>query len=1039
MSLSEEEIIQKYKEIIQNTIAEAKQARSHPAKVTVLSRLLERLFEVKLIDLLPGIEKGLYGVRGGADLLFSNVVFEIKVDLDKEISDAKAKLKKHLQTLYRHEPGGKHIGIATDVIVFKAYLPVIENGQVVDVKEIGSIDISRADVADTVLWLDSFIFSKPQIRPTAEDLKGRFGPGSPTYAIAINELQALWNEVKGYDDARLKFDLWSKNMEIVYGSKPELRAFIDHTYLVTLVKLIVYLRLSGDKIIKEDMIGKALTGEYFALYGKLNLIEEDFFAWILHPKIANRALKLACDIAKELLRYDFSQIDEDFFKGIYQEIVERGQRHRIGEYYTPEWLTELILKEVIGLWKEKSAEPPRILDPACGSGTFLCNAIYILKEELSKRGWHSSQILDFILTGVIGVDINPLAVIIARANYLIALGDLLHLGKPIVIPVYVADSIKMPKTTKTLFGGIEVYEYDFDNISVQIPIDVAKNRKRLSQVIEGFKEAINSYRAREDKNEAYEVFERRLFSTVTDNELGILKSTLRTILTLIERGLDAIWVFMLSNIYVPAALSETKFDIVVGNPPWIAMRYIENKEYQDFVKSQILEYELLSSDQVELFTHMEVATLFFCRASDLYLKNNGVIGFVMPRSVLTGAFQHMNFRKFGKPRMKLSRILDLEDVSPLFNVPSCVLIAVKDGETSYPVPARKYAGKLPAKNLKLDEAIKHLTTSDYNYEPPAIPLRYSVYHDRVRDGATIIPRNLWFIDFDVHPKLGIDVDRPAIRTAGDVQRHAKEPWKDIELRGIVEASFIYATLLGGDIVPFGYVKLRPVVLPIERIATGYRLLDVDDLRNKGFAYMASWLEKAQGFWEKHATQRSLNNFPRIISRLDYMGTLTNQNPSSRYVVLYNASGTNLVSCVINRSSLPDFQVLKARIKPQGFIVDYTTYFYETNDENEAHYICAVLNSSVINDAIKPLQPRGAFGERHIIRRPFMLPIPQFNPNNPSHLKLAELSKECHEKVSLIRYTKRRTAGLRDEARNAIKNELKEIDKLVSELLSIGGD
>jgi len=63
--------------------------------------------------------------------------------------------------------------------------------------------------------------------------------------------------------------------------------------------------------------------------------------------LAEKALRLASDIAKKILRYDPTQIDEGFYKEIYQEIIERGQRHRIGEYYTPESLTELILSDVL--------------------------------------------------------------------------------------------------------------------------------------------------------------------------------------------------------------------------------------------------------------------------------------------------------------------------------------------------------------------------------------------------------------------------------------------------------------------------------------------------------------------------------------------------------------------------------------------------------------------------------------------------------------------------------------------------------------------
>ena len=610
---------------------------------------------------------------------------------------------------------------------------------------------------------------------------------------------------------------------------------------------------------------KALTGEYFIKYGITNLVEEDFFTWPLHQKILYQSLELVSSVAKELLRYDLSRIDEDFFKEIYQEIVERGQRHRIGECYTPEWLTELVLREVMNLWKEKHMDPLRILDPACGSGTFLCNAIRMLKEELTQREWKPTEILNFMLANVVGVDVNPLAVTIARANYAIALGELLHVREgPILIPIYVADSIKLPKPVNTLIGNIKVYDYTVNNTHLQIPAEVAKDRGKLGRVIAAFKEAIESYRARRDKNEAHKVFERSLQDVVANTEFSVLKATLNSILTLMDRGRDSIWIYMLSNIYILIALSESKFDIVVGNPPWIAMRYVENREYQDFLKEQMFNYKLLNRDQVHLFTQMEVATLFYCRSSDLYLKDGGIIAFVMPRSVLTGALHHVNFKQFSEPRMKLIKIFDLEDVSPLFNVPSCVLISIKGDSTSYPVPARRYQGRLPGKNVKLVEALKHLSASDYMYQPPPIPTRYSYYYEHIKAGASTYPRCLFFIDFDIHPTLGVDVRSPSVKTSEEVMKDAKEPWKSVRLSGKVESEFIYATLLGGDIIPFGYVKLRPLVLPIEPCSPGYRILDVEALRNRGFSHMADWLTKAQELWENIEQEDRRSDSPRFL-------------------------------------------------------------------------------------------------------------------------------------------------------------------------------
>lgn len=200
--------------------------------------------------------------------------------------------------------------------------------------------------------------------------------------------------------------------------------------------------------------------------------------------------------------------------------------------------------------------------------------------------------------------------------------------------------------------------------------------------------------------------------------------------------------------------------------------------------------------------------------------------------------------------------------------------------------------------------------------------------------------------------------------------------------------------------------------------------------------MANWLEKVEGIWKNRRTKKSESRFPSVLNRLNYNGLLTTQNPSKKYVVVYNAHGTNIASCVIDKKSLPEIRVLKAKIRPRGFICEDASWYYETTDELEAHFICATLNSSLINEWIKPLQPRGIYGERSIHRRPFILPIPKFEAKNPVHLKLAKLSLQCHSKVAVFGATKKAIAGIRKDAREAVKIEVAEIDELVSQLLGL---
>jgi hypothetical protein len=361
--------------------------------------------------------------------------------------------------------------------------------------------------------------------------------------------------------------------------------------------------------------------------------------------------------------------------------------------------------------------------------------------------------LSDIIKNVAGIDINPIATLITKANYLIAISDLIEDSEEITLPVYTKDCLKSP----------DLFNYD----------------------------------------------------------------------------------------------KIEKYDVIMGNPPWVVMRSMRNKEYQNFLKKEVLNYHLLENKDVHLFTQMELATLFFCKCADLYLKREGIIAFVMPRSVLAGTIHHINFRKFKKPPIKLVKIL--------------------------------------------------------------------------------ISRTNSMV---------------AVKTSSEIYRMVKEPWK-IVLEGGVEDDFLYATLLAWEIIPFGHIKLHPVILPIRELFNGCRLLNSNELQGTRFTGAEEWLKKAEEIWCKRRTEKSEKRFPCLLDRLNYNNLLTIQNSTKRYAVLYNATGTNLFSCIIDKSLLPCFMTNGKEAKPKGFIVDVKTWFFETENEMEAYYLSAIFNSELINRIIKP--------------------------------------------------------------------------------------
>ena len=131
----------------------------------------------------------------------------------------------------------------------------------------------------------------------------------------------------------------------------------------------------------------------------------------------------------------------DLLKDLHEDLFCKPTRHMLGEYYTPDWLARHLLDE-IGF---DGGAGLRLLDPACGSGAFLVSAIRRIRDFWAARAAplqaSSESLRRTILAGVVGFDLNPLAVLSAKANYLIAVADLLDGAEPVCLPVLVRDSI----------------------------------------------------------------------------------------------------------------------------------------------------------------------------------------------------------------------------------------------------------------------------------------------------------------------------------------------------------------------------------------------------------------------------------------------------------------------------------------------------------------------------------------------------------------------------------------------------------------------
>jgi hypothetical protein len=984
-----------------SAIREAKnKGASHDYLRQVFIDFARKGFKVDPTDV--ELEKGLKGtkLRGSIDALYQDIVFEFKRDLKLEREKGTEELERYLRSLGNTQV---FFGVLTDGLTFEVYLLQDDT-----LRRIDEVNLEKLAVDDAFLWFDAFLFSEKELVPTSQDVVKRFGDTSPVFNSSFHSLSRMLASAAEDPSCQVKFREWDKLLAKAYGhSVARNELFLRHTYLSLLVKLLAYVALFRQKP-KGQELPEIITGKAFV--NLPNLAEEDFFCWVLTPSLEKAALELLRGLAQHLAVYDLTKVDQDLLKELYENLVDRETKHDLGEIYTPDWLVDLTLREA-GFENGKS-----LLDPACGSGTFLFTAVKLLREQ----GLAGEALVNEALENIVGVDVHPLAVTIAKVNYVLALTPDLHgYSKMVVLPVYMADSLQAVEPTGGELVSIRAEGESFFNI----PRAMAEHPGSLDHVIDEMRRYVGG-----PEDIALDGFSAYLESQGFHDWLYLWRPNLRLMRKLVQEGRDTIWAFILKNYYRPAYLRQHAFDIVAGNPPWLSYRYITDPAYQKQVKDLVFRYGLLTRREVKLFTQMEEATLFFTLSADAYLKKGGTIAFVMPRSVLTGAKQHQRFQEllqgYQLPTLGLEKILDAEEVSPLFNVPACVLVSKKDGQVKQ-VLKTTLRGTLPRKNLRWSEAKVKLKLVQRHLAPEKLfpsSVTPSPYLKSMRQGATLMPRCFWFVQ-PVSSPYGINRERPALETSPGAERTAKRPWQGIHLQGEVEAQYLYATLLGHQLLPFGFTGLSLVILPLEQSPAGLRLVKKEAALAKGHWGVHGWLSQAEALWQH---RKKAGTTADVYQWLDYMRKLTSQHPKGCYTVLYNRVGTNLASCVVSDASLWGMELTAS-----GFAADHDTYFYQIKNEAEAHYLCAFLNSGYVDKAIKQYQTRGAWGERDIHRRPFeYVPIPKFNPEDKKHQKLAELSKECRQKVAQLTLKGKSIGFLRSKVRDYLSTELAEIDALV---------
>lgn len=914
------------------------------------------------------------GQRRRIDVEVGFTVFEVKRDLrvGNVRADAVQQLRGYVagrtQTLKQ-----RYVGVLTDGAEWHLYHLVDGELSLVSSME---VDASTPRVDELCVWLEAVLATAEKVVPTPVEIERRLGAGSPAHALEFAELSALYRRVREVPGVRLKRELWAKLLTTALGTnfRDEDDLFVEHTLLVAIAEIIGHAVVGfdpADPSIRPDVL---LGGQKFVGAQIGGVIEADFFDW---PAEVDGGGPFIQTLARRLTRFAWHQVEHDVMKVLYESIIAPEQRHRLGEYYTPDWLAEAVVTETV-------TDPlgQRVLDPSCGSGTFLFHAVRRYLTAAADAGHSPTEAMSGVTRSVIGVDVHPVAVTLARVTYLLAIGmERLRADDrpPLSVPVYLGDSVQWGQRRDLLAHNALTVATDeggglFAN-ELRFPERLLTDAGGFDRLVGELADKASIRQPGSPVPSLAATFRRH---GVHPDDQDMLTDTFRSMCALHDQGRDHIWGYYVRNLARPVWLAreDNRVDVLVGNPPWLAYRYMP--------EAMKITFRAMSGERkfwagAAVATHQDLSGLFVARAAELYLKHRGRFGFVMPLGVLSRR-QYAGFRTGSWKTLTdevyaiFDQSWDLHLVKPsFFPVPACVVFGQRTPDTAttgkpLTAPAQTWAGRLPHRNSTLADALPALTQTGGTAAVTGGGA--SPYAVRFTQGATLVPHVLLMVEPQPTGPLGAGAGRRAIRSRRS--SNEKRPWKDLPtLTGTVERQFVRPVHVGDTLLPFRTRDPHLAVIPWD----GQELLHGEDDRIDLYPGLAKWWREAEQHWNTHRSSDRLS----LLRRVNYQRTLSGQLPATPHRVVYSASGMYLAA---------------ARLDDPNAVVEHKLYWAPASGINEARYLTAVLNSDVLLERVRPLQARGEHNPRDFDKYVFQVPIPLYDPEDARHQHLAELAEHA---------------------------------------------
>ena len=823
------------------------------------------------------------------------------------------------------------------------------------------------------------------------------------------------------------------------------KLFVTHTFHSLLMKLIAaeivaahgmasstsliheLLAIDSDDVLISALRSDVEDGGFFNAVGLHGFVEEAIFSWYLDAtkkKTIRISLCLAIrTLLAQLSVYRFDTIKKtgrsrDVLRDFYQDLVPEELRKSLGEFYTPDWLVEHAVAK-LGYDGSKWLVA-RLLDPTCGSGSFLLEAIEQKRRAARAAGWDVARTVDMLTSTVWGFDLNPLAVQSSRVNFLIAIADLLQAckGKDIEIPVLLADAVYSPAPNPD--GDQQTIEYSIGseqaNLKVVLPASLAFDRALLDQVFQIMGAEVDT------DNEYPAVAKQLVRSGVLSKEQVSewheqLKETYDQVLALHRKNWNGIWFRIVRNFFWSATAGS--FDAIIGNPPWVRWSNLPDA-YRNRAKPTCEKYEIFSDTKFHGGNELDISAMITYTTADKWLVDEGRLIFLITQTVFQSP-SSQGFRRFrinATDRLVPLSVDDMKELKPFpdaANKTAVVMFTKRSkGVTSYPLDYRVWLGRPKTDNagktkrgrggqpqrikaldprLHLSDVLALVDVIQMEANPVSEAMEGAPWAI-MKPGHFAACKPLFGASTWVNGRKGITTDLNGVYFVDIIDSNSKDKTVKVRTRPSegktdigkprefwIEAESLYPLAKGaGDLHPCYFRPESELYAFVPNIGIDKASLD-----------------HARKHYNPQTNPKTFKFFKAFKANLESRSTYKTRMKGAPFFSIYNVGEYTFAPYkVIWAEMTGDFcaAVVSAGAVPtlgkRPYVADHKLYFADFEKPDPAYYLCGLLHSEIVKEMIEAHNVSTNMGDifKHVS-------LPPFDLDNDQHIQLAELVKTAH--------------------------------------------